>query len=168
LFRDRFATQQREHDREERSETAHTFFLALAEALYARSPQIGIVSVLSNETRPRALAPTGIIEATEVLQCEGRSNGQIESCQGGNTMSRHSFLFVATTAIFSGACSSHETPASNAQVVTAEARAEESDVVQDCMKKVDERYKSAISACRDAACKVSVEQEKISWQNACK
>ena len=81
-------------------------------------------------------------------------------------MIRSSFPF-AILAIVLGGCSSHETPASDAQVAAAEARAERSDVVEECLSKVDDRYQDAISGCDDAACKAAVEQEKVSWYQAC-
>jgi hypothetical protein len=82
-------------------------------------------------------------------------------------MVRNSLLFAAT-ALLLGACGGHETPASDAQVVTAEARAERSDVVEQCMEDVNDRYESAIDACDDDVCKSDVEIEKVRWYEACK
>ncbi len=77
-------------------------------------------------------------------------------------------LVCAAAALFFGACGGHETPASDAQVAAAEARAEKSDVVTQCLEDVDDRYENAISGCDDAACKAAVEQEKVRWYEACK
>ena len=81
-------------------------------------------------------------------------------------MTRSSFSF-AIMAMLLGGCGGHESPASDAQVAAAEARAERSDVVEDCLKKVDDRYEDAISGCDDAACKAAVEQQKVTWYQQC-
>jgi hypothetical protein len=76
-------------------------------------------------------------------------------------------ISLATVLTFVCACGGHETPASDAQVAAAEARAERSDSVTECLESVDERYEDAISGCDDAACKASVEKEKVTWYNQC-
>ncbi len=65
------------------------------------------------------------------------------------------------------ACGGHETPASDAQVAAAEARAERSDTVTECLEDVDDRYEDAISGCDDAACKAAIEKEKVTWYQQC-
>ncbi len=74
---------------------------------------------------------------------------------------------IASAALTLGACGGHEHPSSDAQVAAAEARAERSDSVEECLSTVDDRYEDAISGCDDASCKAEVEQEKVSWYQQC-
>lgn len=76
-------------------------------------------------------------------------------------------IVLASAAILLGACGGHEHPASDAQVAAAEARAERSDSVEECLDTVDDRYQDAISNCDDAACKADVETEKVGWYQEC-
>ncbi len=83
-------------------------------------------------------------------------------------MIRASLSLAAALMLICACGGSHESAASDAQVAAAEARAERSDAVNECLERVDDRYEDAISGCDDPSCKAAVEQEKITWYEQCK
>jgi hypothetical protein len=81
-------------------------------------------------------------------------------------MIRSCFAF-AVAAIFLGACGSSRTSASDPQVASAEARAEERESIDECFAEANQRYLDVVSGCIDPTCKAAAEQHRDTWYAEC-